>query len=55
VEGDPLFADATGADFQLLAGSPAIDAGSPDSAPLDDYDGTARPRGAGFDIGAFEF
>lgn len=36
------------------SGSPAIDAGSSLLAPLVDYDGNARPQGAGFDIGAFE-
>ena len=34
--------------------SPAIDAGNPDAAPLDDQRGVARPQGAGPDIGAFE-
>lgn len=54
VEGDPLFVNAAGADFHLQAGSPAIDAGSAVSAPATDFDGVARPQGAGFDIGAFE-
>ncbi|KAA0256451.1 DUF1565 domain-containing protein [Acidobacteria bacterium ACD] len=54
VEGDPLFVDAAGADFHLQAGSQAIDAGSAVSAPATDFDGLARPQGAGFDIGAFE-
>jgi predicted outer membrane repeat protein len=39
----------------LLAGSPAIDAGSPDCPPpTTDQRGVARPQGAGCDIGAFE-
>ena len=37
-----------------LAGSPAIDTGTPDGAPSDDQRGVARPQGAGFDIGAVE-
>ena len=37
----------------LLPGSPAIDAGT-DNVPATDQRGTARPQGAGFDIGAFE-
>ncbi|MCP4711682.1 MAG: hypothetical protein GY869_23940, partial [Planctomycetes bacterium] len=55
VEGDPLFVNAAGADFHLQESSPAIDAGTSDEAPADDYDGSLRPRGAGYDIGAFEF
>lgn len=39
----------------LLPGSPAIDAASPDVAPDADQRGMARPQGASFDIGAYEF
>ncbi len=39
----------------LLPGSPAIDAASPDVAPDFDQRGMARPQGASFDIGAYEF
>jgi hypothetical protein len=39
----------------LLAGSPAIDAGSPDCPPpATDQRGGVRPQGAACDIGAFE-
>ncbi len=38
----------------LLAGSPAIDAGSAEGCPKADQRGTARPQGAACDIGAFE-
>ena len=51
---DPRFVDGPGGNFQLRAGSPAIDAGSPTGAPAVDYAGVTRPQGAGFDIGAFE-
>ena len=56
--GDPLFVapseDPTLANFQVAAGSPAIDTGSDTGAPLADLLGTARPTG-GVDIGAYEF
>jgi len=52
---DPLFADATRADFHLLTGSPCIDAADPAHYPGLDYDGYARPFGTLPDIGAHEF
>jgi hypothetical protein len=55
VVGDPLFADTSAASFRLLSGSPAIDSGSSIDAPPEDFDGTPRPQGAGYDIGAFEY
>jgi hypothetical protein len=44
-----------GVDFHLLAGAPAVDAGSALGAPLYDLDGNPRPAGGGFDVGAYEF
>jgi len=38
----------------LLAGSPAIDAGTNEGCPATDQRGVARPQGAACDIGAFE-
>lgn len=63
---DPKFADPDRGDFQLQAGSAAIDAGTSDEAPERDLDGRSRVdeppapnRGGGprpdYDIGAFEF
>jgi hypothetical protein len=54
-EGDPMFSDTTCGNFHLTLGSPAIDNGTSDQAPSDDYDGVPRPQGSGFDIGAFEY
>jgi hypothetical protein len=54
--GDPLFV-AAGTNFHLAIGSPAIDSGSAavSSVVGNDFDLlTNRPKGAGFDIGAFE-
>ena len=41
-------------DLQLTASSPAVDAGV-DAGVADDIEGTARPAGSGFDMGAFEY
>jgi len=38
----------------LLAGSPAIDAGTAEGAPFADQRGFCRPAGAGVDMGAYE-
>jgi hypothetical protein len=39
----------------LQTGSPAVDAGLTLTDVPKDYAGTARPQGARFDIGAFEY
>ena len=53
---DPLFVNAATADFHLQSGSSAINAGISTSPTVTtDFDGTARPQGANYDIGAFEF
>ncbi len=54
IENDPAFANPLQGDFHLRADSPAIDSGSPVDAPSDDIDGNSRPRGRGYDIGAYE-
>ncbi len=41
-------------DLHLLAPSAAVDAGSPDLAPLSDIEGTPRPQGSAPDLGAYE-
>jgi hypothetical protein len=52
---DPKLVDVAQHDFQLQAGSPAIDAASASVLVTDhDYAGLPRPQGAAKDIGAFE-
>jgi len=55
--GDPLFvspAFGTNGDYHVNNGSPAIDAGTSESAPSIDIDGNTRPQGSGYDIGCYE-
>ncbi len=54
---DPKFvtrAWGTAGDYHLQPGSPAIDAGTATEAPAADLEGTPRPQGTGFDMGAYE-
>jgi Putative metal-binding motif len=50
LQGNPMV-DAT---LHLMAGSPCIDTGVATEAPTTDFEGDARPKGAGFDIGPDE-
>lgn len=50
-----LFVNATGNDYHLKAGSPAINAGTSTSAPSIDLEGNPRPHGTAFDIGCYEY
>ena len=50
---EPQFVDPARGDFRLKAGSPGIDAGC-DVGLTTDIEGTSRPQGKGFDIGAYE-
>jgi Ca2+-binding RTX toxin-like protein len=52
---EQLFVNAAANDYHLAATSPVVDAGTSTQAPSTDRDGAARPQGAGFDIGAFEY
>jgi len=52
---NPLFVDAVNGNYQLKTGSPCINAGTSTGAPAFDFNGTARPQGAGYDIGAYEY
>jgi parallel beta-helix repeat protein len=51
-----IFVNAGGNDYHLASGAAsAIDKGTSSNAPATDHDGNARPAGAGYDIGAYEF
>jgi hypothetical protein len=55
--GDPRFVQTgfgTAGDYHVPAGSPAADAGTAVGAPAVDLEGSSRPQGNGFDIGAYE-
>ena len=51
---DPMFVNLSAFNFQLSAGSPAIDAGITTGAATDLL-GVPRPQGNAFDLGAYEF
>lgn len=57
LRGDPKLANPAGNDFHILTGSPAIDSGIATVSSLvsRDYDGSRRPQGSAFDIGALEY
>jgi len=57
INADPLFVNPNAGDFHLQSGSPAVDGGhsAVGTVVTVDRDGVGRPRGAGFDIGAYEF
>jgi parallel beta-helix repeat protein len=52
---DPKFMNAATFDFQIQATSHCRDAGTATAAPTTDFKGESRPKGVGFDIGAYEF
>jgi hypothetical protein len=55
IDADPLFADPDNDDYHLTSDSPCIDTGTSEGAPNTDIDGTPRPQGIGYDMGAYEF
>jgi hypothetical protein len=55
VTGAAQLANPSAGDFHLTAGSSAIDAGVTLSETAQDAEGVARPQGAAYDLGAFEF
>jgi hypothetical protein len=52
---DPRLVDPEQGSFQLHESSPAIDVAEVSFSALLDHNGTPRPQGGGFDVGAFEF
>ncbi len=55
IDSNPIFTDEINGDFHLKTGSPCIDSGTSNNAPTTDFEGTLRPQGNGFDIGAYEY
>ncbi len=55
VEGNPKFVNVETKNFHIKSDSPAVDTGSPDNAPLTDFEGNHRPYGKAYDIGAYEY
>ena len=53
LQDDPLFVSLSGRDFQILEGSPCVDAGIEVGLSVD-FKGTAVPQGDGVDVGVFE-
>jgi Chitobiase/beta-hexosaminidase C-terminal domain/Right handed beta helix region len=54
--GNPLFVDAAAQNLALTLGSPAIDRGTAlTGIPAYDIEGTSRPRGLSWDMGAYEY
>ena len=52
---NPQFANLANRDLQLQASSPAVDAGIAIPEVTSDFSGAARPQGAAYDIGAYEY
>ena len=52
---DPSFVNFSQDDFRLRVDSPAVDSGEAILTVAQDYAGTQRPVGAGWDRGAYEF
>ena len=58
ITADPLFVNYTGdqnGNYHLQSSSPAIDSGASTKAPKIDFSGAPRPKGAGWDRGAYEY
>ena len=54
VNSDPRFVSRSGRNYALRQGSPALNRARADYSPRTDVRGHRRPRGRGYDIGAYE-
>jgi hypothetical protein len=54
IAGDPAFVDPARGNFRLSPQSAAVNGGSGALFMPKDLEGTARPQGAGVDLGAYE-
>ena len=55
IDENPMFVNTSNNDFHLLYGSPSIDTGTSEGAPVDDLDGYIRPIGIDYDMGCYEY
>ncbi len=55
ISADPMYVNLATGDYHLQSGSPAINAGTDNRAPIDDFDWNYRTANPAFDIGAYEF
>jgi GH43 family beta-xylosidase len=53
ISSDPKFVG--NGDYHLKQISPCIDSGASDNAPSTDIEGNSRPKGGGYDMGAYEY
>jgi len=53
IDSDPLYLGS--GNYHLSSDSPCIDKGTSSGAPNTDIEGTPRPQGNGYDMGAYEF
>ena len=54
IDVDPMFVDSANNDFNLRQDSQCIDSGTSSEAPSTDIQGVQRPKGSGYDMGAYE-
>ena len=54
ISAPPSFVDTETGDYHLKAESPCIDVATSSGAPSTDKDGVSRPKGRGYDMGAYE-